>query len=327
MNVKKSLIILPAIALFGGTLLAKPAMANPQGLNIGSIEEIFNMAIDLMPQAMQADVMAFLESQAGQQIWSIAMGSMGTGSRGLPDPQRLAQIILGQISSQNPNTRNPHIPENVSTQGIAAILAGRSNVQSQLSDGAQEQRVGRLRQLLADINRGGTFRQQSEAMVQPNRELASQNLTGANASLGWADSSEALSQTVIQQGNSAVAAISTQDVLKFIAQQNNGLAGILNNQSRQLGLGAEIGSRTSDQIANQTTQNLESANLANQNLQLGAKQIEALENLQEQSALNLLTTIEIFEHQQGQAAAALLREQGEKAQLNQNNAMGFRLLK
>lgn len=237
----------------------------------------------------------FLKSQMdkllGQYLPQVqAAITESIGLLGLPDPSKAEAEVLAQIKGA---FNSAGLNDTLLNQGVVTAAITNSSIQNVLGEEGQARLKKTLEDMLVNAQNVGqlslnaaTGAETSTAIAEVSQQIAANSVTFAQNSLSRSQQIDGLSQQ-------AQAALSTQDVLKIVAQQNAGNSAILANIASQFGNNANQVGNVASQLGQLSEQNLQVAEQNSQRAQIDAQQLALQVQQTQQGATSLLNLDQI----------------------------------
>jgi hypothetical protein len=237
----------------------------------------------------------FLKSQVdkllGQYLPQVqAAITESIGQLGLPDPSKAEAEVLAQIKGA---FNSAGLNDTLLNQGVVTSAITNTSIQSVLGEEGQARLKKTLEDMLVNSQNVGqlsvntaTVAEISKAIADVSQQIAANSVTFAQNSLSRSQQIDGLSQQ-------AQAALSTQDVLKIVAQQNAGNSAILANIASQFGNNANQVGNVASQLGQMSEQNSQFAEQNSQRAQIDAQQLALQVQQTQQGATSLLNLDQI----------------------------------
>jgi hypothetical protein len=212
------------------------------------------------------------------------------GQLGLPDPSKAEAEVLAQIKGA---FNSAGLNDTLLNQGLVTSAITNSSIQNVLGEDGQARLKKTLEDMLVNAQNVGqlslntaTGASNSNAVADISQQIAANSVTFAQNSLSRSQQVDSLSQQ-------AQAALSTQDVLKIVAQQNAGNSAILANIASQFGNNANQVGNVANQLGQLSEQNSQVAEQNSQRAQIDAQQLALQVQQTQQGATSLLNLDQI----------------------------------
>jgi tRNA nucleotidyltransferase/poly(A) polymerase len=237
----------------------------------------------------------FLKSQMdkllGQYLPQVqAAITESIGLLGLPDPSKAEAEVLAQIKGA---FNSAGLNDTLLNQGVVTSAITNTSIQNVLGEEGQARLKKTLEDMLVNAQNVGqlslntaTGAETSKAIAEVSQQIAANSVTFAQNSLARSQQIDGLSQQ-------AQAALSTQDVLKIVAQQNAGNSAILANIASQFGNNASQVGNVASQLGQLSEQNSQVAEQNSQRAQIDAQQLSLQVQQTQQGATSLLNLDQI----------------------------------
>jgi tRNA nucleotidyltransferase/poly(A) polymerase len=237
----------------------------------------------------------FLKSQMdkllGQYLPQVqAAITESIGLLGLPDPSKAEAEVLAQIKGA---FNSAGLNDTLLNQGVVTSAITNTSIQNVLGEEGQARLKKTLEDMLVNAQNVGqlslntaTGAETSKAIAEVSQQIAANSVTFAQNSLARSQQIDGLSQQ-------AQAALSTQDVLKIVAQQNAGNSAILANIASQFGNNANQVGNVASQLGQLSEQNSQVAEQNSQRAQIDAQQLALQVQQTQQGATSLLNLDQI----------------------------------
>jgi hypothetical protein len=212
------------------------------------------------------------------------------GQLGLPDPSKAEAAVLATIQGA---FNSAGLNDTLMNQGMVTSSITNTSVQDVLGENGQARLKKTLEDMLVNAQNVGqlslntaTGAENSTAIADVSQQIAANSVTFAQNSLSRSQQVDGLSQQ-------AQAALSTQDVLKIVAQQNAGNSAILANIASQFGNNANQVGNVANQLGLLSEQNSQVAEQNSQRAQIDAQQLALQVQQTQQGATSLLNLDQI----------------------------------
>ena len=249
-----------------------------------------------------------------------------TGSLGLPDFVKSREdAIAGAKNEQNSSAMIPFSGINLSTlqPGQIAFKTTFDFNNTVLGKEAQERHVKAMDAVLKSIGVVSQLSQASGQSAKKSAQASQQAIKAGQSVAQVAQKSTSTASTVVSLGSQAKAAISTQDVVKFQAQQTGELANIMAGVSTQLGGSSIQLSSVSSELSELSGQAAQQSGQLKEISAINGDQAVSLRSVQVGQAVANLNLSDINQGNQGDRQRRLLESQADTMLLTFSN--GFRL--
>ena len=249
-----------------------------------------------------------------------------TGSLGLPDFVKSREdAIAGAKNEQNSSAMIPFSGINLSTlqPGQIAFKTTFDFNNTVLGKEAQERQVKAMDAVLKSIGAVSQLSQASSQSAKKSAQASQQAIKAGQSVAQVAQKSTSTAATVVSLGSQAKAAISTQDVVKFQAQQTGELANIMAGVSNQLGGSSIQLSSVSSELSELSGQAAQQSGQLKEISAINGDQAVSLRSVQVGQAVANLNLSDINQGNQGDRQRRLLESQADTMLLTFSN--GFRL--
>ena len=249
-----------------------------------------------------------------------------TGGLGLPDFVKSREdAIAGAKNEQNSSAMIPFSGINLSTlqPGQIAFKTTFDFNNTVLGKEAQERHVKAMDAVLKSIAGVSQLSQASSQSAKKSAQASQQAIQAGQSVAQVAQKSTSTASTVVSLGSQAKAAISTQDVVKFQAQQTGELANIMAGVSTQLGGNSIQLSSVSSELSELSGQAAQQSGQLKEISAINGDQAVSLRSVQVGQAVANLNLSDINQGNQGDRQRRLLESQADTMLLTFSN--GFRL--
>ncbi|BAY59314.1 hypothetical protein NIES2135_61910 (plasmid) [Leptolyngbya boryana NIES-2135] len=286
---------------------------------IGQIQAYIQQFTKILP------TQAVLQSQVGEYLKHIETAiQRNQGSLGLPDPSATRSDIL----NTSPQTTNidglyPAILED----GQITLRATNQFNQTILGGDAQKlhtQAMTSIAQSAADV---GMISKNSLQVAQSVGQIAQGTQQFVQSSGQIAQTSMTQAGTVNTLAVRAKAAISTQDAIKFQAEQNGQIANILSGVSTQLAGHSSGLSSVATELSGISNQHGQASAQLEKIAAIQGDQAVSLRSIQVGTAVSIANLSDISQGMQGDRQRAEIARHDETASLTEANSNGFRMLR
>ncbi|MBD2316552.1 hypothetical protein [Phormidium tenue] len=234
---------------------------------------------------------AQMDKLLGQYLPQVqAAITQSIGQLGLPDPSKAEATVFAQIKG---TFNSAGLNDTLINQGVVTSAITNTSIQNVLGEEGQARLKKTLEDMLVNAQKVGqlslntaTGAENSTAIADVSQQIAANSVTFAQNSLSRSQQVDGLSQQ-------AQAALSTQDVLKIVAQQNAGNSAILANIASQFGNNASQVGNVANQLGLLSEQNSQVAEQNSQRAQIDAQQLALQVQQTQQGATSLLNLDQI----------------------------------
>ncbi|MBD2179407.1 hypothetical protein H6F42_21040 [Pseudanabaena sp. FACHB-1998] len=212
------------------------------------------------------------------------------GLLGLPDPSKAKAEVLAQIKGA---FNSAGLNDTLLNQGVVTSAITNTSIQNVLGEEGQTRLKKTLEDMLVNAQTVGQLSLNTETGAANSNVIADVSQQIAANSVTFAQNSLSRSQQVDGLSQQAQAALSTQDVLKIVAQQNAGNSAILANIASQFGNNANQVGNVANQLGLLSEQNSQVAEQNSQRAQIDAQQLALQVQQTQQGATSLLNLDQI----------------------------------
>ena len=249
-----------------------------------------------------------------------------TGGLGLPDyVKSREEAIATAKTDQNTAATIPFSGINLSTlqPGQIAFKTTFDFNNTVLGKEAQERHMKAMEAVVKSIGGVSQLSQASGQSAKKSAQASGQAIKAGQSVAQVAQKSTSTAATTVSLGSQAKAAISTQDVVKFQAQQTGELANIMAGVSTQLGGNSIQLSSVSSELSELSGQSAQQSGQLKEISAINGDQAVSLRSVQVGQAVANLNLSDINQGNQGDRQRRLLESQADTMLLTFSN--GFRL--
>ena len=249
-----------------------------------------------------------------------------TGGLGLPDYAKSRdEALSGAKNSKNTAAILPFSGINVSTlqPGQITFKTTLDFNNTVLGKDAQDRHVKAMEAITKSIGGVGQLSQASGQAAQKSAQAAQKSIQVAQSVAQVAQKSTSSATTAVSLAGKAKSAISTQDVVKFQAEQTGELANILAGVSTQLGGNSTQLASVSSELSELSNQQAQQSGQLKEISAINGDQAVSLRSIQVGQAVANVNLSDINQGNQGDRQRKLLESQADTMLLSFSN--GFRL--
>lgn len=234
------------------------------------------------------------------------------GSLGLPDPQKIKDILRSKntqnITNQKvaPDVMGNNLPT-TRQQGQDAEFASVAQIKQVLISQQQEVTKQQRERFVATAQSATQNLSIASQVASDSGTLAQSAVSSGQNTQANASSSQQFAQTSSDQAQQAQAKVSTQEVLKTLAQQTATSAGILSDLSETASTTSSQMGIVSDQLAGLARQNSVLATIQTGILNVEIANALTSQRILEATTVNNWNSLEILKTQRGQVLSGTIR--------------------